>query len=63
MGKMISVQSIAVAVAATGMTAADEGRLFRFTIKHSVLLMAVMGLIALLFAYVFPGAVPVATVK
>ena len=36
MGKMISVQSIAVAVAATGMTAADESRLFRFTIKHSV---------------------------
>jgi lactate permease len=63
MGKMISVQSIAVAVAATGMTAADEGRLFRFTIKHSVLLMVVMGLISLLFAYVFPGAVPVAPVK
>ena len=29
MGKMISVQSIAVAVAATGMTRADESRLFR----------------------------------
>jgi lactate permease len=56
---MISVHSIAVAVAATGMTAADESRLFRFTIKHSVLLMIVMGLVALLFAYVFPGAVPV----
>ena len=37
MGKMISVQSIAVAVAATGMSRADAGRLFRFTIKHSVL--------------------------
>jgi lactate permease len=60
MGKMISVQSIAVAVAATGMTAADESRLFRFTIKHSILLMIVMGLIALLFAYVVPGAVPIA---
>jgi len=60
MGKMISVQSIAVAVAATGMVAADESRLFRFTIKHSVLLMVVMGLIALMFAYVFPGAVPAA---
>jgi len=58
MGKMISVQSIAVAVAATGMVAADESRLFRFTIKHSVLLMVVMGIIALMFAYVFPGAVP-----
>jgi lactate permease len=58
MGKMISIQSIAVAVAATGMTRADESRLFRFTIKHSVLLMTAIGVIALLFAYVFPGAVP-----
>ena len=47
MGKMISVQSIAVAVAATGMTPADESRLFRFTIKHSVLLMVVVGLLSI----------------
>jgi lactate permease len=58
MGKMISIQSIAVAVAATGMTAADESRLFRFTIKHSVLLMAVMGLLSMLYAYVVPHWVP-----
>jgi lactate permease len=63
MGKMISIQSIAVAVAATGMTTADESRLFRFTIKHSVLLMAVMGVISMLYAYVFPGAVPVVPPK
>ena len=63
MGKMISVQSIAVAVAATGMTSRDESRLFRFTIKHSVLLMAVMGLLSVLFAYVLPGYVPVAPPK
>jgi lactate permease len=63
MGKMISVQSIAVAVAATGMTRADESRLFRFTIKHSVLLMVVMGIISMLFAYVFPGSVPIAPPK
>jgi L-lactate permease len=60
MGKMISIQSIAVAVAATGMTTADESRLFRFTIKHSVLLMIAMAIISMLFAYVFPGFVPVA---
>jgi len=60
---MISVQSIAVAVAATGMTASDESRLFRFTIKHSVLLMVVMGLVSVLFSYVFPGAVPPAPLK
>jgi lactate permease len=58
MGKMISVQSIAVAVAATGMSRDDESRLFRFTIKHSVLLMVVMGVISLLYAYLFPGLVP-----
>jgi len=59
MGKMISVQSIAVAVAATGMTTADESRLFRFTIKHSILLMVCMAIISMLFAYVFPQYVPV----
>src|SRR3954471_9993932 len=58
-GKMISLQSIAVAVAATGMTPADESRLFRFTIKHSILMMVVMGIIAMLYAYVFTAFVPV----
>jgi L-lactate permease len=63
MGKMISIQSIAVAVAATGLTSADEGKLFRFTIKHSVFLMIAMGIISMLFAYVFSGYVPVASPK
>src|SRR5215203_894321 len=63
MGKMISIQSIAVAVAATGMATADESRLFRFTIKHSILFMAVMGVISMLYAYVFPGAIPVVPPK
>jgi L-lactate permease len=58
MGKMISVQSIAVAVAATGMARADESRLFRFTIKHSILLMIVMAVISMLYAYAFPSLVP-----
>jgi lactate permease len=58
MGKMISIQSIAVAVAATGMSRSDESRLFRFTIKHSVLLMVVMAIISMLYAYVFPSLVP-----
>jgi lactate permease len=61
MGKMISVQSIAVAVAATGMTRDDESRLFRFTIKHSVLLMVVMAVLSMLYAYVFPQGVPALT--
>ncbi len=63
MGKMISIQSIAVAVAATGMTSADESRLFRFTIKHSILLMIVIGLISLMFAYVVPHYVPAVPAK
>jgi lactate permease len=60
MGKMISLQSIAVAVAATGMSTADESRLFRFTIKHSIMLMIAMGIISMLYAYVFPHWVPLA---
>jgi lactate permease len=63
MGKMISIQSIAVGVAATGMSSADESRLFRFTIKHSILLMLVMALISMLFAYVLPAYVPVIPAK
>jgi len=53
MGKMISLQTIAVAAAATGMSAADESKLFRFTLKHSVLLASVIGGLALLYVYGF----------
>ncbi len=63
MGKMISLQSIAVAVAATGLTTADEAKLFRFTIKHSVFLACVVGVMAMVFAYVVPGFVPVVPPK
>ncbi|MDA0207538.1 MAG: lactate permease LctP family transporter [Acidobacteria bacterium] len=52
MGKMISLQSIAVAAAATGMSSADEAKLFRFTLKHSVLLASVIGLLTMFYAYV-----------
>ncbi len=58
MGKMISLQSIAVAVAATGLAQKDESRLFRFTLKHSILLASIIGAIVVLFAYVMPGWVP-----
>ncbi|HTA43515.1 MAG TPA: lactate permease LctP family transporter [Bryobacteraceae bacterium] len=54
-GKMISLQSIAVAAAATGMARSEEGRLFRFTISHSVFLAIVIGLLTLVYAYVVPG--------
>jgi L-lactate permease len=55
MGKMISLQSISVAAAATGMSASDEAKLFRFTLKHSILLASVVGLIVTIYAYVLSG--------
>ncbi|MBV8782874.1 MAG: L-lactate permease [Gammaproteobacteria bacterium] len=55
MGKMISLQSISVAAAATGMGAAEEARLFRFTLRHSLILAAVIGLIVLAYAYLVPA--------
>jgi lactate permease len=51
MGKMISLTSIAVAVAATGRARSEESRLFRFTFKHSVLLASVLGVITTIYAY------------
>jgi lactate permease len=55
MGKMISLQSISVAAAATGMPASEEAKLFRFTLKHSILLACAIGVIVMLYAYVVPG--------
>ena len=52
MGKMISLQSLAVAVAATGMDRSQEGDLFRFTFKHSVFLACMVGLLTMIYAYV-----------
>lgn len=49
MGKMISLQSIAVAAAATGMASADESRLFRFTLRHSIILATVIGLVVVMY--------------
>jgi lactate permease len=53
MGKMISLQSIAVAAAATGMPTTDEAKLFRFTLRHSVLLASAIGLITMVYSYVW----------
>jgi lactate permease len=58
MGKMISLQSIAVAAAATGMPLSDESRLFRFTLRHSIFLASVIGLVVLFYAYVMPAWAP-----
>jgi lactate permease len=58
MGKMISLASIAVAGAATSMKPADEGRLFRFTLKHSVILALAIGMVTLFYARVAPQLAP-----
>jgi lactate permease len=58
MGKMISLTSIAVAAAATSMKRDDEGRLFRFTLKHSVFLASVIGVLVMFYAYVMPAWAP-----
>jgi lactate permease len=57
MGKMIDAQSIVVATAATGQ-AGMEGSLLKFVFWHSVVLGSIVGLIVLIFAYLFPGAIP-----
>jgi lactate permease len=53
MGKMISLQSIAVAAAATGMSVDKQAKLIRFTLRHSIFLASIVGLEVLLYAYVF----------
>ncbi len=58
MGKMISLTSIAVAAAATSMKPEDEGRLFGFTLKHSIILTIAIGLVVMFYAYVAPGLAP-----
>ena len=58
MGKMISLQSIAIAAAAAGLPQQDEARLFRFVLRHSITLAATVAAITSIYAYVLPHAVP-----
>jgi len=57
MGKMIAAQSLVIGCAVTGQEG-QEGALFRAVLKHSLALLVLVGCIVMLFAYVFPGAVP-----
>jgi len=59
-GKMISPQSIAVACAAAGMVG-KESDMFRFTYKHSLFFVFLIGLLTVLQAYVLPWMIPVVT--
>jgi lactate permease len=57
MGKMVDAQSITIATAATEQVG-NEGTIFRFVVWHSVALGTVVGVIVILYAYVFHAAVP-----
>jgi lactate permease len=57
MGKMVDAQSITIATAATEQVG-NEGIIFRFVAWHSLALGAIVGLIVMLYAYVFRSGVP-----
>jgi lactate permease len=57
MGKMVDAQSITIATAATEQVG-NEGIIFRFVWWHSLSLGAIVGIIVMLYAYAFRGAVP-----
>jgi len=57
MGKMAAAQSLVIACTVTGQQG-QEGALFKAVMKHSLGLLLIVGLIVLMYAYVFPGAIP-----
>ena len=57
MGKMVDAQSICIATAATNQVG-NEGSIFRFVFWHSVALAAIVGIIVMMYAYVFPQYIP-----
>ena len=57
MGKMISPQNLSVGAAGVNKVGA-EGDIFRRTIGYSLLLTALVGIVALIEAYLIPGIIP-----
>jgi lactate permease len=57
MGKMIDAQSIVVSSAATQQTG-NEAAIFKAVFKHSLVLASLVGVIVMLYAFVFKGLVP-----
>jgi len=57
MGKMIDAQSLVVSSVAT-QQAGNEAAIFKAVVPHSLALAALVGVVVLLYAYVFPGAIP-----
>ena len=60
MGKMIDAQSIVVSSTATQQVG-REAAIFQFVFKHSVVLACLVGLIVIIYAFIFPGLIPNAT--
>jgi lactate permease len=56
-GKMISPQSLAVGAAAVGLVG-KESELFRFTLKHSFIMLFVICIITIIQAYITPWVIP-----
>ena len=57
MGKMIAAPSIVVASTSTNQQGQEAG-IFKTVLKHSIILACLVGLLVLLYAYVFTWAVP-----
>jgi lactate permease len=60
MGKMIDAQSIVVSSTATQQVG-REAAIFQVVFKHSVALACLVGLIVIIYAFIFPGLIPVAS--
>lgn len=57
-GKMISPQSIAIGAAAVGLVG-KESELFRFTVRHSFIMLFLVCIVTILQAYVFTWIIPI----
>jgi L-lactate permease len=57
MGKMISPQNLSVGAAGVNKVGA-EGDIFRRTIGYSLILTSLIGVLAMIQAYVFPAIIP-----
>jgi len=57
-GKMISPQSIAIGAAAVGLVG-KESELFRFTVKHSFIMLFIICVLTYVQAYITPWIIPV----
>jgi lactate permease len=57
MGKMIDAQSIVVSASATQQEG-NEAAIFKAVFWHSIVLASIVGVIVLLYAFVFPSVIP-----